>query len=577
MKARLKLTVQLVFVLLASGLSNFGFANQENADPHLKLYSESDFPSAQECAGCHEQIFDEWSSSAHAYAAISPMFHKFEQAINNLAPTVDSFCSRCHISVGTTLGEARDTPIWERSKVAREGITCVTCHRVNTPYNKANGERRMEGGALNDSIYGTSDGSGLEQVLAKKDFYKVRTSDKGRGQKIHKQAIQFEQLGQSEFCVSCHQVAVNQGIALEVVWNQYIASPAYEEGITCQDCHTGKVPGKAEGYEQAPAAVVSGKATAPRKHTNHAFYGPGYSIAHPGIFPHSKEDSNWDVKELLAFDWRSDWGSAEFEEDVEDGRIEASFNETWSDPIDREEARELIDENLDRLAQRNKMRRDLMENATHLTGPFFKGKQETGRALKFEYNLKNINKGHNVPSGSLGAQPQLWLNVVLTGPNNERIWESGYVDSNGDMADIHSLDVRANKIPFDEQLFSLQTKFLTTNIKGTDREMYLPVNFDIDQLPFLRPAPQPVTLMNHPPGVRMEARSIPPLGSKTAQYKVPGKLIKEPGKYTLSVRLRYRAEPIYFMRFVGATEDMIQSMNEGMLDIHPYSVSFTVK
>lgn len=577
MTAPPKLASHFLFILLIGSVSTYSFANSNEEDPHLKLYTESDFPSAQQCAGCHEQIFEEWSSSAHAYAAISPMFHKFEQAINNLAPTVDSFCSRCHISVGTTLGESRETPIWERSKVALEGITCITCHRVNTPYNKSNGERRLEGGALNAPIFGTSEGAGLKEVLDKKDFYKVRTSDSGRGQKIHKQAIQFEQLKQSEFCVSCHQVAVNQGIALEVVWNQYIASPAHEEGITCQDCHTGKVPGKAEGYEQLPAAIIAGKATKPRKHTNHAFYGPGYSIAHPGIFPHSKEDPSWDIKELLAFDWRSDWGSAEFEEDIEDGRIEASFNETWANAIDRVEARELIDNNLERLAERDKMRQELMENATQLTGPFFNGQQKAGKSLSFEYVLKNINKGHNVPSGSLGAQPQLWLNVVLTGPNNEHIWESGYLDSNGDMADIHSLDVRKNKIPFDDQLFSLQTKFLTTNIKGTDREMYLPVNFDIDQLPFLRPSPQPVTLMSHPPGVRMEARSIPPLGSKTAKYKVPGDLLKKPGKYTLSVRLRYRAEPIYFMKFVGATEDMIQSMNESMLDIHPYSVSFTVK
>ena len=91
------------------------------------------------------------------------------------------------------------------------------------------------------------------------------------------------------------------------------------------------------------------------------------------------------------------------------------------------------------------------------------------------------------------------------------------------------------------------------------------------------PAPQPVTVMNHPPGVRMEARSIPPLGQKKASYKVPAKLLEEPGEYTLSVRLRYRAEPIYFMLFVGATQDMIQDMNAGIVNIHPYSVSFTVE
>jgi hypothetical protein len=41
--------------------------------------------------------------------------------------------------------------------------------------------------------------------------------------------------------------------------------------------------------------------------------------------------------------------------------------------------------------------------------------------------------------------------------------------------------------------------------------------------------------------------------------------------------MRSRAEPIYFMRFVGATLDMEQAMNEWMLDIHPYTVEFEVK
>ena len=110
-------------------------------DPHAQVLSESDFPSASQCAGCHQQIYDEWSVSSHAYAGISPMFHKFEQAINNLAPTIDHFCVRCHMTVGTTLGENREMALWERSQVSREGITCITCHRVETAYNKANGER----------------------------------------------------------------------------------------------------------------------------------------------------------------------------------------------------------------------------------------------------------------------------------------------------------------------------------------------------------------------------------------------------------------------------------------------------
>jgi hypothetical protein len=133
------------------------------------------------------------------------------------------------------------------------------------------------------------------------------------------------------------------------------------------------------------------------------------------------------------------------------------------------------------------------------------------------------------------------------------------------------------KIAHDDQLFNLQTKFLTTNVKGTDREMYLPVNLDNDQLPFLRPPAQPTTVINHPPTVRMEGRSIPPLGSRDASYSVPGELLKKPGKYKLAVRMRSRAEPIYFMRFVGATSEMERAMNEWMLDYHAYQVEFEVK
>jgi hypothetical protein len=145
------------------------------------------------------------------------------------------------------------------------------------------------------------------------------------------------------------------------------------------------------------------------------------------------------------------------------------------------------------------------------------------------------------------------------------------------MADLHSLDVAAGKIARDSQLFNLQTKFLTTNVKGTDREMYLPVNFDIDQIPFLRPPPQPVSVLNHPPFVRMEGRSIPPLGNRMANYRVPSSALSKPGVYKLAVRLRNRAEPIYFMRFIGATVEMERAMNREMLDIHPYTVQFEVK
>jgi len=83
--------------------------------------------------------------------------------------------------------------------------------------------------------------------------------------------------------------------------------------------------------------------------------------------------------------------------------------------------------------------------------------------------------------------------------------------------------------------------------------------------------------MNHPPLLRMEGRSLPPLGSRDADYTVPGELITKPGKYRLAVRMRSRAEPIYFMKFIGSTIEMEEAMNAWMLDIHPYTVEFEIK
>lgn len=549
---------------------------------HAKVLEEDRYPSAGKCGACHQQIYDEWRVSNHAYAGISPMFHKFEQKINELAPTIGTFCVRCHMGVGTALDEPRDLPLWKRSQVSREGVTCVSCHRVSEEYARANGERRIVPGTMFEPVYGPLGGAGVATAVQNAGRYSVAIDDKGRGTKIHTQGIKFEQISKAEFCMSCHQVAVNLGIKLEVVWDQYRASPAREQGITCQDCHMGKVPGKPEGYATGPVAdgMRNGKTLNPnRKRTNHSFYGPGYPITHPGIFPHHNTEGTeeWTVERWLKFDYRAKWGSDAFEEAVDAGKMKAKFPEEWAEADDRRKAWSVVEENLKLLEQKKAQRRQVMENGSRIDGPYFAAELTAGKPLRFSYKVTNTDAGHNLPSGSLGAQPELWLNVALVGPDGKRVWESGYLDSNGDMADQHSLDVRAGKVPHDDQLFNLQTKFLTTNVKGTEREMYLPVNLDIDQLPFLRPPGQPVSVMNHPPFVRMEQRSLPPLGSRVASYTVPADAMRKPGKYRLAVRMRSRAEPIYFMRFVGATLDMERSMNEWMLDLHPYSVEFEVK
>jgi hypothetical protein len=559
---------------------NASVSTIDGKDPHWELFAKNAYPSAKECAPCHEQIYREWSVSSHAYASISPMFQKFEQKINDLSQgTIGYFCLRCHAPVATDMGVPRDANIWQTIPAAHEGVTCIACHRVVERYGRVNGERRIEHGSVFDPVVSSGNGQKVHDVIAKKDYYKVKTSpdEKGPGTPIHNGVIQFDHVSSSHFCVSCHQVAVFPGIKLEVVWEQYRASPACKSGIRCQDCHMGAVPGQAAGFEIGPAAIVNDKPINPhRRHSNHMFVGPGYSIAHPGTFPLHPKGDRWTVEEWLLFDWRAGWGTDRFEDNLKDD-AKNCFPEVWANVDDRYDAREIIDANIKLLEWKDTQRSILMEGSSKVLGPFFKRPPRAGEPLKFHYRVTNLNSGHNMPSGSLGAQPQIWLNVTLTGPQGEWLWESGYVDANGDMADLHSLEVAAGRIRRDTQLFNLQTKFLITGVKGTDREMYLPINVDFDQLPFLRPSGFPITTLNHPPFIRMEAHSLTPLGTRKAAYHVPAELMRQPGRYRLSVRMRSRAEPIYFMRFCGATPEMERQMNERMLNFHQEAFEFLVR
>jgi hypothetical protein len=74
----------------------------------------------------------------------------------------------------------------------------------------------------------------------------------------------------------------------------------------------------------------------------------------------------------------------------------------------------------------------------------------------------------------------------------------------------------------------------------------------------------------------MEQKSLPPLGSRKAKYSVPGQLLQQPGRYRLSVRLRSRMEPIYFMKFCDATPEMQRRMLENTLDLHETAVEFEI-
>ncbi len=189
----------------------------------------------------------------------------------------------------------------------------------------------------------------IKDVLADKETYSVKTSPDGRGNDIHKGMITNDQITKSEFCVSCHQVAVNLGIKLEVVWDQHRDSPARKAGVTLPGLPHGQGRRKkAEGYATAPSAVVGGKEINPGASTP-ITASSGRAIRSP--IPASSLNKRTPRPSPSRNGCSSTGAPAgalpKFEDKVADGKIKVAFPKRWADAADREDARAIIEANLE--------------------------------------------------------------------------------------------------------------------------------------------------------------------------------------------------------------------------------------
>ncbi|HSR51557.1 MAG TPA: multiheme c-type cytochrome [Acidobacteriota bacterium] len=533
--------LMLGLVFAASGVSLPALAWQDEAEQlHLDLFKEQRFPSATTCKTCHPDHYREWSVSAHAYAQMSPVFNAMHGKILKLTNgTNGDFCIRCHTPVGMNLEEPEFISNIDRHPTSREGITCIACHRLDQAYGKISGRLAIVEGSIYDPVYGPSGGAELRRVVESGEF--GTNTDPGKsGRAIHRDVEQLDQMTESGLCGTCHDVNLVNGFRLEEAFSEYKNSPAARKGVSCQDCHMGTVPGVDSGYETAPAAVVGGKPTRPRKRTNHMFAGPDYSVIHPGIFPHNVEAARLaTIPEWLQFDYKAGWGTDEFERNLPEGY---QFPSRWELVDDRYEARELLRDNLDLLDEIARQRLEVLR-AGYVLGDI--EVEESGpQGIRFKVEFRNGTDGHNVPTG-FDAERLVWIFVTVTDSQGKVVFQSGDLDPNGDVRDTHSLYVHNGELPLDKQLFSLQSRFLTRMVRGGEREQVLAVNYSPDPLPFLRPSTSSTILTGRPVGARKHRQTLHPLGSKWAKYKVErSRLAGSQGPYRARVQIKAAMVPV---------------------------------
>ncbi len=507
---------------------------------HLQLYTENRYPSANSCAACHPKQYKEWAVSQHAYAQLSPVYLSLNNKINELANGSNGdFCFRCHSPVGANLGETPSESNLDRNPTSREGITCVVCHRINKNYNKASGRIALNEGPLTSVVFGPKGNQEMKRTLSKPQEYRMVTDPKEKGRQVHNKAKLFSTLSDPVFCGTCHDVTLFNGFRLEEAFSEYRTSPAAARGVTCQDCHMGKIQGKESGYAYGPAAIVGDAPTKNRKLASHLFSGPDYSVIHPGIFPHNVEAAEFKtLREWLKFNVKAGWGTDKFEDNVSEN---FKFPKTWESIDDRYDARDIIDKQLETLEFARTKRLEVLRNG-YLLGKIVTERSDTG-GIEFRVQVKNGTDGHNVPTGFTGER-LVWLDVTVRDRTGKIVMRSGDRDPNGDLKDGHSYYVSAGKTALDQQLFSLQSIFVTQNGRGGEIEHVIPIPFPVTALPRVLPSPTSLIFTGEPPTERNHKKGIEPLGQRWATYKVNQRQLTGNGPYRATIKLISQPAPV---------------------------------
>ena len=191
--------------------------------PETPTEDIANYNSAETCATCHEDHYEQWSTSMHAYAMTDPVY-KALVAIrqDEFDGAQDQFCTQCHSAIGVRSHDLKDGFAWEElDPITVEGVTCEACHKISSI------DRTNNAGHVFDAT-GPIRGPIADPV--DNAFHESEYSP---------------MFDESELCGSCHDVIELDGLNLERPYEEWLESPAAEEGRNCQSCHMPEYQGEA--------------------------------------------------------------------------------------------------------------------------------------------------------------------------------------------------------------------------------------------------------------------------------------------------------------------------------------------
>ena len=96
----------------------------------IRSFQPGAFPTAQYCAHCHEEAFNQWRQALHSNSFRTPFYRT---SVNILARTkgieYTRHCDSCHNPIGVLSGALTPASNVDR-RFDLDGLTCTTCHSI---------------------------------------------------------------------------------------------------------------------------------------------------------------------------------------------------------------------------------------------------------------------------------------------------------------------------------------------------------------------------------------------------------------------------------------------------------------
>ncbi len=193
-----------------------------------------DADAPERCGNCHAEIYDQWSSGAHATSAngfhFLDLYSGTHQRGSKAKTTADDswnmlrdrpegagVCNSCH-APSAALEELAIGDIQDIHGVAEKGVHCDFCHKVQS--------------VSTDNIGLTHGRFGMKLLRPEHgQLFFGPLDDVDRGEDAH-----GPHLSKSEYCASCHEGTVF-GVHVYGTYSEWLDSPARRQNKQCQDCH----------------------------------------------------------------------------------------------------------------------------------------------------------------------------------------------------------------------------------------------------------------------------------------------------------------------------------------------------